>query len=348
MAKKHWYITSAYPKRQGNASDFYLDNLKFFKSFGFKTINTLRYGHLLMIIQELFLLFRIPRKTTIVTTWPGYPRQLLIMDGFSNQLRYKLFTWAKKIKKWRYFILPIDLPLQQFGFRLKKETITRQEALEKIVFNCVDGFICAGVELEKYFKEHYPLKNVYHYDMYDQILPDYDLKERENRKIKTIAIIGNLSRMTDELYYLPEHERIKYLFLGPEGEKVIESNRKDFNYKGCLFGAELVKELANCTFGLIIYSKFHEEYVSRAIVGKLTSYVYSSLPVLCLSKYSSMVELVKRLDIGLVINNLSELETILKVPTETYQRWVDNCSSERQMIKTGGHYLKVLQEMGLK
>ena len=348
MKNKPWYITSAYPQKEGTASDFYLDNLQFFKSFGFKTINTLNHGHLLMILHEIFILLIIPKKAIIITTWPGYPRQLLILNGFSNKLRFKLFTFVKKWKKWKYFIIPIDLPLQQFSFRLKQKTIVKQGSLERIIFNCADGFLCAGVELEKYFKENYSLKKVFRYDMYDQILPEYNLNDRIETNKKKIAIIGNLSRMTDELYNLPKHKEIQYIFLGPSGEKVVDCNRDDFIYRGILFGIELVRELADCNYGLIIYSQFHEKYVSRAIVGKLTSYVYTSLPIICLSKYKSMSELVKRLDIGLVINELSEIRRILPLQLEVYQKWVENCIKERETIRTGGHYLKVLQEMGLK
>jgi len=348
MRNKHWYITSAYPKKEGTASDFYLDNLQFFKSFEFKTVNTLKHGHLVMILNEILLLFRIPRETTILTTWPGYPRQLLVLSGFSNKLRFNLFSFFKKYKSWKYFIIPIDLPLQQFSYRLKQKTITKQENLERSFFNCADGFLCAGVELEKYFQEHYPYKEVYRYDMYDQILPEYSLNDRNENSKKKIAIIGNLSRMTDELFNLPEHKEIQYIFLGPNGEKVVKSNREDFIYRGILFGTELVRELADCNFGLIIYSQFHEKYVSRAIVGKLTSYVYASLPVICLSKYKSMSELVKRLDIGLVINDLREINVILALPPEKYRLWIDNCISERKKIQTGGHYKEALQKMGIE
>ena len=348
MKEKHWYITSAYPKKEGTASDFYLDNLEFFKSFGFKTVNTLKHGHLVMILKEIFLLFRIPNKTTIITTWPGYPRQLLVLNGLSNKLRFNLFSFFKKYKRWRYIIIPIDLPLQQFSYRLRQKTIIKQGNLERSIFNCADGFLCAGVELERYFKENYPSKEAFRFDMYDQILPEYSLNDRNKANKNKIAIIGNLSRMTDELFNLPKHEEIQYIFLGPNGEKIARSNRKDFIYLGVLFGTELVRELAECNFGLIIYSHFHEKYVSRAIVGKLTSYVYTSLPVICLSKYKSMSELVIRLDIGLVINDLSEINVILALPQEKYRLWMVNCINERRKILTGGHYKEALQKLGIE
>ncbi len=348
MKNKLWFITSANPKKEGTASDFYLDNLQFFRSFGFKTVNTLNHGHLVMLLNELILMFRIPRESTIITTWPGYPRQLLILNGFSNNLRFKLFSIIKKWRKWKYYIIPIDLPLQQFSFRLKPATVVKQEKLEKIIFTCADGFICAGVSLTNYFKEHFPTVDVYKYDMYDQILPDYSPRCLKDYSKKKIAVIGNLSRMTDELHNLPKHNEIQYIFLGPFGEAVVHSNREDFKYLGTLFGSELVNELANCDYGLILYSQFHEEYVSRAIVGKLTSYIYMSLPIICQIKYTSMSELIKRLDLGLIISELNGILDIVTLPQERYQRWVENCAKEKQMIKTGGHYMKVLEDMGLK
>jgi len=348
MRNKLWYVTSAYPTKEGTGSDFYLENLQFFKNFGFRIINTLDHGHLVMMFNEILLLFIIPKNATIITTWPGYPRQLLILNGFSNSIRFKIFTTIKKLKKWKYYIIPIDLPLQQFSFRLKQVTIVKQEKLERIIFAGADGFICAGVGMENYFKMYYPFKEFYMFDMYDQILPEYSGNKKLSFGVKKIAIIGNLSRMTDEIESLPKHEGIQYHFLGPNGDKVLNSNREDFTYRGSLLGEEFIKELATCDFGLILYSKSFEKYASRAIAGKVTTYIHTALPVICPSKYSSMSELVNRLDIGLVINELSELITILSVSDGKYQMWVENCVKEKQQIKTGGHYLKVLKEMGLK
>jgi len=348
MKNKFWYITSSYPEKEGTGSDFYLDAMQFFSSFGFKALNTLRHGHALMFLQEFLLLINIPKRATIISTWVGYPRQLLIMNGLSNKLRFRLFTFVKKIKKWQYFIIPIDLPLQQFSFRLDPKTIDKQTALEQTIFSCADGFICAGADMEYYFKKDYPNKEYFRFDMYDQILPECKLNNRPKGKIKKIAIIGNLSRMTDELDYLPKHDEIQYVFFGPNGNKVITSNRDDFVYRGSLMGEEFLIELTTCDFGLILYSHNFEKYASRAIAGKVSTYVHALLPVICPSIYSSMSELVKRLDIGLVINDLREINVILALSPEKYRLWIDNCISERKKIQTGGHYKEALQKMGIE
>lgn len=348
MKTKLWYITSVNPQREGTGSDFYLDNLHFFKNFGFRTINTLQYGHFVMLLHELWLLCRIPYRAIIITTWVGFPRQLLVMKGFSNNVRFRLFIYAKRIKKWKYFIIPVDLPLQQFSFRLEQNIIDRQEIHERLIFNCADGFICAGVDMENYFKKDYPIKDYFKFDMYDQILPEYKQSNKQGNRTKQIAIIGNLSRMTDELNLLPKHEEIQYVFFGPNGNNVVTSKRNDFIYRGSLMGEEFINELATCDFGLILYSSYFEEYASRAIAGKVSTYVYALLPVICPSIYSSMSELVKRLDIGLVIKDLSEINVILALSQEKYRLWIVNCISERKKIQTGGHYKEALQKMGIE
>ena len=343
---KHWYITSAYNSKNGTGSDFYLDSIEFFKQQEFNTFNTLKKGHILMFFFELYLLFRMPKKAKIFTTVVGFPRQLIVLNGFGNRFRFKLFSFFKRLKGWEYYIIPIDLPLKQYDFRLSKKFIETQEAIEKILFSSCDGFLCCGSEMSKYFKNNYPSAKIVQFNMYDQILPKYEkFTETNDNQIKKIALIGNLSRMLGKLDLLPKHKNIQYHFLGPEGEIVNSYGRDDFFYHGNLPELEFISKLSSFDFGLILYSSDVDNYFSNVIAGKFTSYVYASLPIICFDAYTSMCELTNRLDIGNIIEDIDDIVSILDFDRKKVNEWKNNIIKEQIKIREGQHYKDAVSEM---
>lgn len=343
---KHWYITSAYSKKNGTGSDFYLDSIEFFEQEGFNTFNTLKKGHMFMFFFELYLLFTMPKNVKIFTTVVGFPRQLLVLNGFSNRFRFKLFTLFKRLKKWEYYIIPIDLPLKQYDFRLSQKFISNQEAIEKILFSSCDGFLCCGSEMSKHFKNNYPSAKIVQFNMYDQILPKFNkVLEPNDNEIKKIAVIGNLSRMLGKLDLLPKHKNIQYHFLGPEGKIVDSYGRADFFYHGNLPELEFITKLSSFDFGLILYSSDVDNYFSNVIAGKFTSYVYAGLPIICFDVYTSMSELTNRLDIGVIIKDVDDIVSILNYDSNKVNEWKNNIIKEQIKIRDGQHYKKAVSEM---
>ena len=125
-----WFVTAAYPLR-GDGSDTNHDMLTFFKRFGFECENTLKDGHFRMLLKEQRLIHTIPAGTTLLTTWPGMPRQMLVTPGWFNGVRFSQFIRAKRRNGWRLAIMPIDLPLEQFRQRLQANRVASEAQREK-------------------------------------------------------------------------------------------------------------------------------------------------------------------------------------------------------------------------
>jgi hypothetical protein len=106
----------------------------------------------------------------------------------------------------------------------------------------------------------------------------------------------------------------------------------------------LVQSLKNHHFGLIYYGQTVSDYFKNVIAGKLTTYLYCNLPVICFSNYLSMCELIKRNKYGIIFNNLSELN-YKNLNSFDY----DSCYQKIQhldlLIRNGEHYKKALKKL---
>jgi hypothetical protein len=339
-----WFITGIKQKKDATGSDFYIDLLSFFSSFGFKVVNTLKYGHILLIVRELCLLLTIPRHSIVITTWPGYPRQLLVFNGLTNRMRYTIFILFKKVKNWKLVLLPIDLPLEQFRNRLSKNFIKRQEILENELFKNVDFFLCCGKQMTHHFKNKYPSKKIIQFDMYDQLLPDYTpIKLERSHKIK-IAVSGNMERMSGALNVLPKSKNIEYYFTGPHCNSQ-NYERDDFYYLGVIEDDEYLLTLGKYDYGLIFYDNSVSEYFSLNIAGKITSYLLAGLPVICPVKYASMAELIERKKIGIVIETFNDILCCPLSLSEEYNNMRENCLKHIPLIRQGKHYYEALKKI---
>ncbi len=342
---RKYFIYSVKDKKEATGTDFYLYMADYFKSFGFECINTLKYGHKLLFLMELFALLKIPRKSLVLTTWPGFPRQLLIMDGLANNLRYKIVEKIKRLKKWKLVLLPVDLPLLQFQNRLTKKFIEKQQYYQDCYFEIFDFSLICGKELSKYFSIKHPKIKQIIFDLYCQPLKKNIIESKYKENVIYIVIAGNLARMTNEINLLPRIKGLVYIFSGPNGENIELSGREDFVWLGVIKENDLIGTLSNFTYGMILYSENEKEYFSKIIAGKLTTYVIASLPIICIDNFSSMRELIERKKIGLIINNLEDLNNIQYVCKESYDEMVKNCDKLQPSIVSGEIYLNALQKI---
>ena len=341
-----YFVTSAYTLRKGTGSDFYLDLITYFKSKNYRTFNTLKYGHFLLLFYELFLLARIPRNSRVITTWVGWPRQLLVFEGRGNFLRAYLFGMIKNLKSWDLIVIPIDLPLKQYGKSLKSSVIRRVQKSENHVFSSVDTFLTCGNAMSIELKRRYPLTQCIQFDMYDQLLPEANKEGRKkpNAGIE-IVLSGNLNRMVRRINELPKVPGLEYHLTGPltNGNKAFE--RKDIHYHGLLSEQCFVNLLSRVDYGLVLYDKNVEDYFSLVISGKVTSYLSASLPIIVLRKYVSICELVRDRRLGMIIESLDELRKVKRVEKEMYKEWRKNAVIESNRIKTFDHYSTALEKL---
>lgn len=346
--KKH-FIISLEDKKQSTGSDFYLDMMSYFRSKGFVCHNTLKYGHAGLLFYELYLLFSISARSKIVTTWPGFPRQMLVLNGITNGFRYRLVSFFARLKKWEITLFPVDLPLRQFRDRLSDGFVKRQQYLEDFYFNSVMKFLTCGSGMTNYFLVKFPDRPVFPLDLYCQklLLPEeLPAKNYRSSEVK-IAVSGNLARMAGDLDRLPVLNNTRYYFTGPNGKVIEEKGRDDLIYLGVIPEGDLVRTLSDFDFGLVLYSPGEAEYFRLVIAGKLTTYILAGLPVICPAHYSSMAQLVERKKIGVVIPDLDAISGATAIDNIKHSRIRENCLELASAVTSWSIYDEALHKAGL-
>jgi hypothetical protein len=340
MMPKKYFIIAIPEMKYHDGNDFIFDTLPFFKSLGYKVINTRKYGKLASFFYEILLFFALGYKAEILTTWPGFPKITINDKFYLNYLRIYVYLFFAKIKKWDCTILPIDMHLILAKSRISTKLFKIHSFIEDKVYENSNRIIACGDVLNNLFKEKFPNVTVQLMDMYDQVLPEYKAIEKKynSQKIE-IVILGNLLRMADEIAELPKADNITYKVIGKNGSLLEELNRDDINYIGMVPDEDLLPTLGKSDFGLILYSKNIEEYFSYNIAGKVTSYLLAGLPIVGLERYSSMASLIKKKKLGFVYNNISELPLLPKsCSVNEYEAIRLNCIEQANIIRGFGHY----------
>jgi hypothetical protein len=346
--KNRFYVIAMPVKKYNDGNDFVLDTVPFFKKHGYTIHNTRTGGVLRSFFIELYLLCKIKKNATVVTTWPGFPKIVINDFFYLNHIRIFLFNLILKFKKWDYVVIPIDLHLLNAKARISNRSYENLVRIEESVFRNTNKFIACGDALFKKFKNEYPLAEVYKMDMYDQVLPAFEpIKKIPDKNRLKIVVLGNLVRMLDNVHELPEASGISYWFIGKNGEELEQFNRPDLHYLGELPDEELLKTLNEFDFGLIFYSRKVDFYFSNVISGKTTSYLYAGLPVLCPKQYKSIAALVEEKKVGAVIYDLQKLPETISQVLPAYQQIRKNCLAESDKIREFKHYEESLEKAGL-
>ena len=131
-----------------------------------------------------------------------------------------------------------------------------------------------------------------------------------------------------------------YLF-GPNYEASCFLNTMSINYIGCYPPEELAYKLKG-SFGLIwdgdsldSCSGPNGKYMMYNNPHKLSLYIAAQKPVI-VWKYSAAANIVKKYDIGLIVNNLYEIETqISQLTDDRYKELKENVSLLQRKITTG-------------
>ena len=346
--KNRVYVIAMPVKKYHDGNDFVLDTVPFFKKYGYKVYNTRRGGVLLSFLIEFYLLFKIKKNATVVTTWPGFPKIAINDRFFLNRLRISIFNRVVKHKNWNFVVIPIDLHLLNAKARISEQAYEKLAAIEHQVFEKVNTFIACGEVLYHTFKREYPGAKVFKMDMYDQKLPGFTYSARipDKNNIK-IVILGNLVRMLDNIHELPQFTGISYSFIGKNGEKLKQFGRNDFHYLGEIPDDDLLKTLNEFDFGLVFYSRKVDFYFSQVISGKTTSYLYAGLPVLCPHQYTSIAALVEEKKVGAVIEEMPTLPERIHRLLPFYEELRENCLAESGKIREFKHYEEALEKAGL-
>lgn len=131
--------------------------------------------------------------------------------------------------------------------------------------------------------------------------------------------------------------------------------KKDENeilkYKGSYSSEDIVKVLDG-SFGLIwdgdsidACSGFFGEYTKINNPSKFSQYIVAGLPVIAWDK-SAVANIIKKYNIGFIVNNLMEIDDILNNLTEEeYNSYLKNVMNLRERIIKGYHFKKAISEV---
>lgn len=152
-----------------------------------------------------------------------------------------------------------------------------------------------------------------------------------------ICFAGNLnkSKFIDQLSF--KHCKLRLFGIGIENIKINEG----VEYIGCFHPEELQEHLLS-HFGLVwdgtscdTCNGVTGDYLRYIAPHKLSMYLCSNIPVI-VWKESGMSDFVKRNNIGLVIENLNQLENILDtLSEEDYNKIIENVKKISNKIRTG-------------
>lgn len=130
-----------------------------------------------------------------------------------------------------------------------------------------------------------------------------------------------------------------------------KNENKILKYKGSYSSEDIVKVLDG-SFGLIwdgdsidTCSGYYGEYTKINNPSKFSQYIVAGLPVIAWDK-SAVANIIKKYNIGFIVNNLMEIDDILNNLTEEeYNSYLKNVMNLRERIIKGYHFKKAISEV---
>ncbi len=130
-----------------------------------------------------------------------------------------------------------------------------------------------------------------------------------------------------------------------------KNENKILNYKGSYSAEDIVKKL-NGSFGLIwdgdeinTCSGFYGEYTKINNPSKFSQYIVAGLPVIAWKK-AAVAKIIKKYNIGFVVDNLIEIDNILNnIDEETYKKYIYNVMNLRKKIMSGYNFEKAIKKV---
>lgn len=160
---------------------------------------------------------------------------------------------------------------------------------------------------------------------------------------KTLVFSGNLSK-SNFLFKFDSKDTVSYKInlYGVGFNKKAEN--KILEYKGSYSSEEIVKVLDG-SFGLIwdgdsidTCSGLYGEYTKINNPSKFSQYIVAGLPVIAW-KEAAVAKIIKKYNIGFVVNNLIEIDSILNnIDKKMYQDYLYNVMKLREKVMTGYHF----------
>lgn len=240
-----------------------------------------------------------------------------------------------------------------------KTLLRNQLKIEKDTYLNANGRINITDEVNRYFEERYgKLENTIVLQNY---MLERDLPKKQHEKLSSqdnevhVVFEGGVEIGIDPRNFLKIFESIGekkihlhlYIYCSNENSfleyKKLEKRNKYIHIEQYKSGKELIEEFTKYDFGLIPYTEKMRllDYMSP---NKMFGYLSANLPIISLN-YKSIVNFLKEIDYGIILNNFDELnkENLLKfISAKKRIPLIKNLIMEKNIHKVIKLYEKVL------
>lgn len=297
------------------------DVVSFLEKKGDKVVD-IPQNKLLKVLYVVFILpFLVSKiKTTIILQFPMGPfliRKLMIL-------------YIKKFSKAKLIILVHDLETIR-NFDVKEDK--KLKKLELSQLKSADGLIVLNTFMEAWLNKNgitIPMSCMVIWDYYNTVP-----LVKQNKLNYSVCFVGNLTKSK----FLGNYNIKKNIYA--IGSKGISKLSKNIIYKGEYSPEEIPKHL-NYNFGLVwdgdntnTCSGKCGFYLMYNAPHKLSLYISSGIPVIIWSKAAS-ASIVKKYNLGILIDNLDELEHLNEIVNELeYKKMIQNVRLFSKKLRRG-------------
>ena len=229
----------------------------------------------------------------------------------------------------------------------------RVQREDKYILNSCNYIIAHNYKMkEKLIEMGNDSEKIETLELFDYII-DENLKEIKHSKSNPIIIAGNLSKEKAKyLEHLKEIKNIKFNLYGKGYKK--DKGEENINYKGAYLPEELLNHLEG-SFGLVWDGISKDtckggfgEYLSYNNPHKASMYLTAGIPVI-VWKEAAIAKFILDNNVGIAINNLDELTSILSEMTEEeYTEMLKNAKEISKELRNGNQLKKAISKISEK
>lgn len=221
----------------------------------------------------------------------------------------------------RIILYVYDIPLDQLLLMEETPVVEEVLLLDDILFKKSHKILCFNHLMKELIRSRYNLPDdkFLLFELLDygsDVQPALNLdRYNDTREVRVVYVAGSyLHRKTKDavlnfIQRVPHAERIRYVFIGPQGWFLRDCGRYDVRYEREITGSKYVEFLLNMHFGLILKVSSYNEYGSTS---KFSSYMIVGLPVLVPKDYKYLSQIVDKYKVGIVYETPSEIPGLIE------------------------------------
>ncbi|MDD2980787.1 MAG: hypothetical protein PHN80_12580 [Hespellia sp.] len=276
-------------------------------------------------------LFHIEKESIVVIQHPQYVRGIY-MD---------FLRWMKKIRRCKLIFVIHDLESLR---QLFTDNIEEYQKLDQMMYQIADVMIAHNEKMKTYLMENckIPQKKIVVLGVFDYLIDESVGDRGTANKEDGVIIAGNLDKNKTGYIYKLTELRTKTIFnlYGVNWSKN-ETSDRNWNYKGA-FKPEELPSCMEGAFGLVWDGSTIEacdgpsgRYVQYNNPHKVSLYIASGIPIIIWKK-AALADFVQEKKIGIVIENLNEIDQVIDaISEEQYEIMKDNISEISEKVRSG-------------